>query len=122
MIKKDIVYRNFNGEEKTTTAYFNLTEAELVALDTQFGEGGLEKKIREFDPINRPDEILKVFETVIKKAYGTRSEDGEHFFKTEVRTERFMQSAAYSAFFVSLLTDSDRGVEFFTNVASRTKV
>ncbi len=101
------------------TVYFNLTEPEVVRLDVKF-EGGLEKFITNLDPEARPEDVLNLFERLIKAAYGEKSEDGRHFLKSPETANLFFQSAAYAALFVELIQDADKAAGFFNGLLSST--
>lgn len=115
MLKRDVTYVDFNGMERTDTLYFNLNEPEIVRLEVQF-DGGLEEFIRNFDPQDRPDEVLYLYETVLLNAYGEKSSDGRFFEKSEELKNRFRNSAAYAALFMELLLDQDAAEEFMSAV------
>jgi hypothetical protein len=121
MIKKRVTYTDFDGEERIDTLYFNLTEPELVRLDVKY-EGGLETLVNNLDPEARPDEVLELFETVIRTSYGEKSEDARYFIKDEKATEMFMQSAIYSALFMELIQDADGAAAFVNGLISQTAI
>ena len=115
MLKKVIDYTDFNGNKRSDTLYFNLSEAEVARLEVKF-PGGLEKYVNDLDAQERPDEILELFETVLQMSYGEKSEDGRYFRKPKEDTDAFMESAAYNALFYELLSDADMAANFFTAV------
>jgi len=111
MLKKKVTYTDFDGLERSEQLYFNLSEPEIVRLDVTY-KGGLEKFINQLDPEERPDEVLDLFETVIRTSYGEKSEDGRFFVKDPEAVAMFMQSAAYSALFMELIQDADSAATF----------
>lgn len=121
MIKKKVKYVNFNGEEQEEEFYFNLIEPEVVRLDASF-DGGVIPFIEGIDNDTNPQDILRLFEEVIKTSYGVKSKDGKFFRKTEEATADFMNSAAYGALFSELVTDVEKGSEFFNSVLTQTAV
>ena len=121
MLKKAIKYLDFDGNEQEETLYFNLSEPEVVRLDVQF-KGGLEEYINNLDEKVNPQDILSLFEKVIKASYGEKSDDGRYFVKKEEGIDLFYQSAAYSALFVELVTDADKAATFFNALLSKTTV
>jgi hypothetical protein len=121
MLKKDIKYVDFDGEEREETLYFNLTEPEVVRLDVQF-EGGLEAYVNNLDEETNPQDILSLFEKVLRASYGEKSEDGRYFVKEKAAVDLFYQSAAYSALFVELVQDADIAASFFNALLSKTTV
>jgi hypothetical protein len=115
MLKKVVKYVDFNGNERSDTLYFNLTDVEVTRLEVKF-PGGLEKYVNGLDAEERPDEILDLFEAVLSMSYGEKSEDGRYFHKPEEKTTAFVESAAYGAIFFELLSDADKAAEFFSAV------
>lgn len=118
MLKKQIKFVDFNGNPQVITAYFHLSEVEIVRLDVEY-EGGLEAHIAGFDPESNPKAILDTFEKLITESYGVKSEDGLRFVK-EVEgvrlSDNFMQSAAYNALFMELISDADKAADFFRSL------
>jgi hypothetical protein len=121
MLKKNVKYVDFDGEEQEETLYFNLTEPEVVRLDVQF-EGGLEEYVSNLDEKVNPQDILTLFEKVLRASYGEKSADGRHFVKDSEATDLFSYSAAYGALFVELVQDADIAASFFNALLSRTAV
>jgi hypothetical protein len=121
VLKKVVNYVDFEGKERSDTLYFNLTEPEVVRLDVQF-EGGLEEYINNLDVDIAPENILNLFERVIKASYGEKGEDGRHFIKNEEMMDMFNQSAAYAALFVELVQNADQAAIFFNGLLSKTTV
>ena len=121
MLKKVIKYVDFDDKKREETLYFNLTEPEIVRLDVQF-PGGLEEYINNLDQEVNPQDILSLFEKVIRASYGEKSDDGRYFVKEDKAVGLFYQSAAYSALFVELVQDADKAADFFTALLSKTTV
>lgn len=115
MLKKVVNYFDFDGNQRSDTLYFNLTEVEVARLEVKF-QGGLEEHVNNLNAQERPDEILELFETVLRMSYGEKSEDGRFFHKTEDKTKAFMDSAAYTAIFMELLSDADKAADFFNAI------
>jgi hypothetical protein len=119
VLKKSITYKDFDGKKRSEELYFNLTEPELVRLDVAY-KGGLEKHVKQLDPEERPNEVLELFETVIRTSYGEKSEDGRFFVKDPNAVSLFMQSAAYSALFMELIQDADKAAAFVNGLVTQT--
>lgn len=120
MLKRDVEYVDFNGFRQSETLYFNLNEAELIRLDVQMG--GLAKFIENLDGEKRPNDILELFEKLILLAYGEKSEDGQRFVKNDHIRSEFASSAAYSALFVALVSDTEEAQKFFNGLVSPTSL
>jgi hypothetical protein len=121
MLKRAIKYIDFDGKPREDILYFNLTEPEVVRLDVKF-PGGLEEYINNLDEEVNPQDILSLFEEVIRASYGEKSDDGRYFVKDPGAVNLFYQSAAYSALFVDLIKDADKAASFFNGLLSKTTV
>lgn len=117
MRKETLTYKDFDGNERTESFYFNLTEAELMKLNiSKAKDGGLEELVKRMMNENDGEGIIELFESVLTRAYGEKSPDGKHFVKNKEKTEAFMQTNAYSDLFVKLITDEKYAAEFINGV------
>lgn len=96
MVKETIECENvFTGEKETVDLYFHLTEGELITLDLAENNKYSAMKDKQIDPeINRRENVA-LFEKLIAKAYGQKSETGK-FIKTQELRDEFLASDAYS--------------------------
>ena len=112
MIKKDLKYKDYDGNEVEETAYFHLPEPSLVELQFSFTEG-LEKGMA--DMMERDDkvEILRFFKKIVLMAYGIRKgEKNERFAQSEEIAEAWSETNAYNTLYMELFTNSNAAVEF----------
>ena len=125
MIKQSIKYTNFDGKDAVLDAWFNLTEAELMEMELS-ETGGLAEKIQQIVDAKDQPSIIKVFQEIILKAYGERSEDGVYFYKEDENgrplSQKFKQTAAYSALFMELALDADKAAKFVNGICPQEKV
>lgn len=125
MFKKTIKYEDFDGAIKTEDFWFNLTAAELIELQASLGgnaKNGFENFIRRAVSSGDQGEIVRVFKTIVLKAYGEKVLDAqgkERFIKTTQATEAFASTEAYSALFMELATDGKKAAEFITAIAPK---
>jgi hypothetical protein len=56
--------------------------------------------------------IMQEFKKIILMAYGTRSEDGKRFIKTQELRDAFASSEAYSELFMELCTNAEAATDF----------
>lgn len=115
MIKKEIKFTDFNGEERTEDFYFNLSKAELAEMEVTT-EGGLKNRLEKIIESKDNKEIFLTFKDIIKRAFGVKSEDGRRFIKSEEMTEEFMQTEAFSELFVQLAENPDEANAFISGV------
>lgn len=107
MLKKEIKYTDFNGDERVETFYFNLTKTELTELDIESG-GTLVEALKRM--INTQDAagLALFFKNMIIRAYGEKTDDGRYFEKGDdyALGKRFTRSNAFDVMFTELLSDS----------------
>ena len=116
MIKEQVTYKDYNGNQRTEDFYFNFTEAELAEMQLEV-DGGLEDAIRQIVNANDTPKIIKLFrDDIFLKAYGQKSPDGRRFMKSAELVEEFVQSPAYSILFMKYATNVDALTEFINNV------
>lgn len=115
MLKKTITYKDFNDEEITEDFYFNLTKAEIMEMELSEA-GGMAQMIEKIVNAKDAPAIMKVFKTIILKAYGEKSADGKRFIKSEELANAFSQTEAYSELFMELATDADKASAFINGV------
>lgn len=121
MLKREIKYEDFNGDETTDTFYFNLSKPELIELEVEYPEGfvGMLNQIIETKD-NR--ELIKLFKKIVLLAYGEKSPDGKRFVKNDELREQFEQTAAYQALFVELATTDDAATNFLKGILPKDMV
>ena len=115
MIKKTFTYVDFNGNERTEDAYFNLTKAEITKMELGT-KGGLAEMIQRIVAAQDTPAIIEVFEDLIKRSYGVKTPDGRGFVKRAEDLEAFMATEAYSQLFMELATDADAAAKFVNGV------
>lgn len=115
MLKKTITYVDFDGNERTETFYFNLTQAEVAEMEMST-KGGLAEKINRIIESQDGEMIIAMFKEIVAKAYGEKSADGKYFVKTKENREAFMQTQAYSDLFMELATSTDAATAFINGI------
>ena len=111
MIRKSIKFKDYNDVEREKDYWFDLNETDLIELQIET-VGGLHEKIDRVMKMNDQREIYNLFKTIIRKAYGEKSDDGIHFDKSEAAWERFITSPAYNALMLEFMDDPQKVVEF----------
>lgn len=118
MLKKTIAYVDYNDEECSDVFYFNLTKTELVEMEASV-ERGMGEMLTEIAQSENAKEMLAVFKEIILRSVGRKSEDGKRFSKSEDFALEFVESPAFDALFMELMTDADRAVEFIKGIIPR---
>ena len=125
MLHKVFTYADYDGNEKTLDAYFNLSKNDCIDLDHAFKEqGGLIQylthliKVSKENPNMEPDDtFLKFVRVLVSKAYGIRpKEDPSLFLKEDdygrSYAQKFRGTPAYDNFVFDLLTGRESLNEF----------
>lgn len=121
MLKKNIKYVDYDGNERTEDFYFNLNKAEVIEL--QLGTvGGLTKTLEKIVQEKDVSRIIEYFKTLILKAYGEKSADGRRFIKSQELRDAFEQTEAYSELFMELASNAQMAAEFVNGVLPKEAV
>lgn len=121
MYKTNVTFENFDGEKVSKDLYFNLTKAEITKLQLSYPEGfdkHIDNIIHPLSGDPDPKKIMDLFEMLILKAYGVRTEDGG-FVKSQAKAEEFLSTDAYSELFMRLIADEKAQTEFFLGIMPR---
>ena len=115
MRKETLTYTDFNGNERTESFYFNLTQAEIMKMELSTAGGLAETIQRVIDAQDQPA-IIKIFEDLIQQSYGVKTLDGKGFTKKKEDLEAFVSTEAYSMLFMKLATDANAASEFINGI------
>lgn len=117
MLTKTIKFKDLDGNDVEETFYFRLSKAEVGEMELSY-EGGLAAHLRRMTQAKKPDGalIISTFREFVAKSVGKRSDDGRRFIKNQEITDEFMQSDAYSEFFMDLVTDAEAGARFVRGI------
>lgn len=112
MIKKTVKYEDFNGVERTEDLWFNLTKTELNNINFKH-HGTYGEQLKGVVDSKDIRVIKELFDEIIIKAYGIKSEDGRNFRKSPAIIDDFVTSAAYDALMNELLSDESAAAALF---------
>jgi hypothetical protein len=119
MYTKTIKYTDFRGKEREKTYYFNLTQQELVEMQSSV-DGGLDEYGKRIIESQNVPEVMALFKKLILKSYGEISPDGDRFIKVDpVRgnlADEFAQTNAFSQLYMEFLEHPEAGADFFNQV------
>lgn len=124
MLKKTINYVDFNGNPASEDFYFNLTKAEVAEMEVKAStldpsgnvSGGMQEMLNDIVRSGSGQRIIEVFKEILAMSYGIKSEDGKRFIKSPEIFKAFSETAAYSEFFMELLTQPDAAANFIKGV------
>ncbi len=115
MLKKTIKFVDYFGDEREEDFYFNLSKAELMRL--QLGTvGGLTERIKGILAAKNVPAMMDMFEDIILKSYGEKSDDGRRFIKSEELAKAFSETPAYEQLFMEILTEEGAAAEFIKGI------
>lgn len=115
MLKREITYEDFDGNQATDTFYFNLNRTELIELEVAY-EGGLQAALQRIIETKDNKTLINEFQKIILSAYGVKSEDGKRFIKNDKIREEFTQTPAYDALFMDLATNENSAADFIKGI------
>lgn len=115
MVKRNVTYNDFEGEERTDVFYFNLTEAELADIELQY-DGDMAKKMQIMQEKRDGRGMFEMISNLILRAYGEKTSDGKRFVKNAEMREAFAASDAYSKLLMDLLEDDKKLANFMTAI------
>jgi hypothetical protein len=114
MFKRELTFDDLEGNPITKEFYFHLSFSDLTEWATT--EEGVDKHLEKVVSSGNQLEILNAFKELIAKSVGEKNVDGITFDKTPEITRRFMQSDAYSALIIELISDANAAAEFVNGI------
>ena len=115
MLKKDITFENFAGEEVTQTHWFNLSKVQAMKLVSE--HGGMDKYLQNIIDTKNTEGFIDFVEGLVYKAYGKRDESNPEIFDTSKEAkDEFKNSPAFDEVVYSLLTSESEFTEFFFGI------
>nr|DAH12828.1 MAG TPA: hypothetical protein [Caudoviricetes sp.] len=112
MYKKTITYTDFDGVERTETFLFNFTKEQTMKLQNSVA-GGLDERIKKLNVATDNVEIYNLFRSIVLDAYGEKSEDGRHFYKSDEIRSEFESTKAFSEIVWSLIDGGEKAMAEF---------
>jgi hypothetical protein len=114
MLKKDITYVDLDENTVTKVFWFNLRADELFELEMSFGRQGLSDALQALVDAEDTDTMMKELKRIILMTYGVR--EGDEFVKTEEVRQRFINTGAYGALLMELLTNQEALTQFVEGI------
>lgn len=118
MVKKNIKYVDYDGNDRAEDFYFNLNKAEIVELELGT-TGGLTKTLEKIVQEKDNKRIVEYFKAIILKAYGEKSADGRRFIKSQELRDSFEQTEAYSELFMELSSNAKAAADFISGIVPK---
>lgn len=121
MVKKTVIFTNFDGKEVTKDFYFNLNKMEFRVLDRKI-PGGLQNMIDQIMKEKDEDRLIDLLDILILESYGEKSED-DRFVKEDRYGRRlstfFKVSEAWDVLFMNLVKSEAELREFLTGIVPK---
>ena len=118
MLKKNIKYVDYDGNDRAEDFYFNLNKAEIVELELGT-TGGLTKTLEKIVQEKDNKRIVEYFKAIILKAYGEKSADGRRFIKSQELRDAFEQTEAYAELFMELSSNAKAAADFISGIVPK---
>lgn len=115
MLRKEITYKDYNGNERKETFWFNLNKAEIMEMEMGTN-GGYTEMVQKIIEAQDTAALIKIFKELILKAYGEKTLDGRRFVKSEELSTAFAQTEAYSELFMELATNDVEAARFVNGI------
>lgn len=115
MLKQTITYNDLDGNPITEDFWFNLSKADLVALELS-AKGGFSERMQQIIEEEDGKQLIAMMDDLISKAYGVRSEDNKRFIKSEEAWQDFKATDAYSELMFSLYTEPGEAAKFMNGL------
>lgn len=115
MIKKTITVRTNDGGTITNDYFFHFSREELVAINQEHNND-MAGYLRRIVDSRRASAILIEMQTIVVRAYGKRSEDGESFVKSPELSHEFAQSRACAQLMDELSRDKHAAIRFVNGI------
>lgn len=117
MLKKEITYTDYNGNERTEAYHFHLSKKDLMEMEFS-AEGGMQKTIERIVEQEDVKGLADLIKQIVLKAYGELTED-DRFVKVKdghYLSEDFEQTEAFSELYYELNTNENALVDFVNGV------
>lgn len=115
MLRKEVKYKDFDGNDRKDVLWFHLNEVEITEMDIETS-GGLVKYMESIIDTNDVNQLIAIFKDLLIRSYGERSMDGKHFYKDDKIRNEFVSSAAYPVLYMEMVSDADKAVEFINGI------
>lgn len=118
MIRKEISYVDYNGNNQKDVAYFHLSKAEIGKLQMR-QNGTFIDRLQDLVARRKVEALYDFIYNLVLDSYGERDPEGRKFIKSEEMRTDFEQSIAFSEFLMDLLSDSDKLSTFVKDIIPR---
>jgi hypothetical protein len=115
MIRRLIAFTDFNGEAQVEEHFFHMGKSELLNMELGV-DGGMEAMLKTLVANENQSGMIGVIKDIIVKSYGVKSPDGKRFEKTDAIRDAFLESPAFDALFMEMITNVEGAIEFMNGI------
>lgn len=112
MLKKVVKYKDYDGNDTSTTLYFHLNKFEWLELEA-YTKGGLISNLQHAIETNNAKKTIDILKKLILKAYGEKNSENSAFEKSDEIAIRFSKTDAFSELFYELAYNAEASQSFF---------
>ena len=112
MLKKQVTYKDYDGNDKTTTLYFHLNKFEWLELEA-YTKGGLIENLQHAIETGNAKKTIDILKKIILRAYGEKNPETGSFEKSDDIAIRFSKTDAFSELFYELAYNEEAAQSFF---------
>lgn len=115
MLKKEVNYTDFDGNEVKDVLWFHLNEIEIKEMDKDIS-GGLIKYMEKIIDTDNADALIDIFKDLMIRSYGIKTPDGKHFYKNDEIKNDFIHSAVFPKLYMEFITNTNAAVDFINGI------
>lgn len=112
MLKKQVTFKDYDGNDKSTTLYFHLNKFEWLELET-YTNGGLIENLKNAIETGNAKKTIDILKKIILRAYGEKNVENGNFEKSDDIAIRFSKTDAFSELFYELAYNEEASKAFF---------
>ena len=112
MLKKQVTYKDYDGNDKTVTLYFHLNKFEWLELET-YTKGGLIENLKHAIETGNAKKTIDILKKIILRSYGEKDPETGSFEKSDDIAIRFSKTDAFSELFYELAYNEEAAQSFF---------
>lgn len=106
MLKKEFTYVDYNGNTQNEVAYFNMTKAEIAAMQVKM-DGKFIDYLQDLVAGEHIEKLFAIFRDLVLDSYGKKSDDGKRFIKSAELRADFEASIPFSDMLIDLISSAD---------------
>ena len=115
MIKYNVNYQDWNGNNRTDVCRFNINEVELRQLNAKYG-GNLDTYFARIHQEQNEKAMMDFVLEIMRLSYGVMDDDGVHFRKSEKIWEDWVSSPSFDKFFMDTMSSDVESAKFIRGV------